>query len=342
MSERTKMTFKRLFEVRILHHYWLDYGPNLFDLIPDQDRKKQLMAEYDVNTLLHVAPAPSTTTALKRSGSLFIGHRSGFFVISSGKTPIPDDTVFEFTLKVRDANFPCYTALTLPARTIHEIPFEKENRILRYKENVPVWQNTTGATRGTGSEKKLFLSKEYQAIQPGDAVESLIVKEGALWQLTSDQPDAKMQVTVSPVSDLPVFANQADIPAIAAPEGLSGVPDRGIQLTGELPNDIFGLIRLSAKRPSDPDFSFTDNLGQAKPEYPVYQLHFKSRSTFRRYFDRKTSGFISEDTTAMPLTFFGNAGTLQKPDPSRVRIEKTGGKIARIVSDIFVNKDSST
>jgi hypothetical protein len=336
MGERIPNKYVKLFEVRLLHHYWLDDGNTVFDLISDPNKQKRILDEYNLNTVLRVAPVASTELALKQYGCLCISHQSGIFVISSGKKAIPDNTTFEFSLRVCDANFFNYTALTLPPQVIHELLYEKQNTILRYKENVPVWSNITGTSRGTGSEKNLFLSKEFKAIQPDNAIESLILKSGGLWQLTSDQPSATTRKIGSPVAKLPVFANQADIPELTAPEGLSGVPSHGIQLTDELPNDLFGLIRLSAKRPTDPDFSFIDNDGLAKADYPVYQLRFKSRLTLRRYLDKRTSTLLSEETSAMPLTFFGNAGTKQKPDTKLVRIEKTGGKIARIVSEIFI------
>ncbi|NTW49339.1 MAG: hypothetical protein HGB19_06365, partial [Chlorobiales bacterium] len=269
-------------------------------------------------------------------GCLYIGSRSGFFVVTTDRAVIPDNTIFEFSLTVRDPNFHGYTALTLPSRTIRELYHKEEKKTYRYKENVPVWSNTAGASRTSGSGKTLFLSKDVQSMQPEDGVESLILKSGGLWQLTSDQPSADTQEIGSPVSALPVFASQADIPTLVAPEGLSGVPGRGIQLTDELPNNIFGLIRLAAVRPSDPDFSFIDNSGHAKTAYPVYQLRFKSRSTYRQYFDKKTSASLSSESSALPLTFFGNAGTKQKPQADRIDVKKAGNKITKLVSEIFI------
>ena len=35
MAEHTTSAYRRLFEVRLLHHYWLDDGATIFDKITD-------------------------------------------------------------------------------------------------------------------------------------------------------------------------------------------------------------------------------------------------------------------------------------------------------------------
>jgi len=39
MAERIINGYKRLFEARLLHHYWLDEGATLFDLISARPKK---------------------------------------------------------------------------------------------------------------------------------------------------------------------------------------------------------------------------------------------------------------------------------------------------------------
>jgi len=336
MSEHMALQYKPLFEVRILHHYWLDDGETIFDLISDQAHKESRMASYNLDSFLQVKPALATKSALKAFGGMFIGNKSGFFVITTDLAVIPDKTIFEFYLTAKDPNFTTYTSLTLPSRKIYEIYDHKEKKNCRYKENVFVWSNVTGASRGTDSAKSLFLSKDFQVMQPDNAVEALILKDGGLWQLTSDQPEATLQEIGASVSTLPVFANQADSPALTAPDGLSGVPKRGVLLADDMPDDLFGIIQIAAVRPSDSDFSVLDNSGHAKNTWPVFQLRLRNRSTFRHYFDKRTSSAVSNETAPLPLTFYGNAGKKQKPGTERIGIESTGDKITKIVSMIFI------
>jgi len=44
----------------------------------------------------------------------------------------------------------------------------------------------------------------------------------------------------------------------------------------------------------------------------------------------------STEANPLPLTYFGNAGTKQKPSDGLVKAEKSGQKITRLVSEIYV------
>ncbi|MFO0795337.1 MAG: hypothetical protein U0586_14900 [Candidatus Brocadiaceae bacterium] len=102
-------------------------------------------------------------------------------------------------------------------------------------------------------------------------MESLIKSGNELYQLTGDQPDATTQQLKVNKDNLPVFVNQDDVPAIVSPAGLSGKPSRGIMLSDDIPDNIFALIRLSAVRASNKDFSFVDGNGHAKAPNPVFR-----------------------------------------------------------------------
>ena len=260
----------------------------------------------------------------------------GFIVAVQNEKVIPPDALFEFAVTVENPAFFNYTALTLQTRKIHAFYDKTADKTIRYKENVPVLSNLTGATRGTGINKSLFLSKKYAVRTAGDPVESLVLSGGALVQLTGDQPGAGSLQLNAQATDLPVFVNQGDVPAIVPPAGLIDVPERGIMLSDDIPDDVFALIRLSAVRANDSDFSFIDGNGLAKTPHPVFQIRFKNRSTLWQYFNKKTRAVISTELNPLPLTHFGNAGTKQKPSEGWVKAEKSGTKITRLVSEIFV------
>ncbi|MES2731551.1 MAG: hypothetical protein V4714_07375 [Bacteroidota bacterium] len=336
MAERIVIGYRRLFEVRLLHHYWLDEGLTLFDALSDQKKDKYLLA-YDRRPFLSVVPTAATEKVLKGLQSVFKNTALGFVVAVPKATLIPDDAVFEFVLTVQHADFFNYTALTLSERKIYELYYPPENKTYRYKENVPVLSNLTGVSRGAGINQSLYLSKEIPVLQPTDKVESLVLSGLALQQLTSDQPGALTQQLNAQATAMPVFVHQADVPAIVPPAGLVGTPARGILLSDDIPDNVFALIRMAAVRPGNADFSCTTG-GLAKIAYPVFQIRFKNRSTFWKYFNKNTGALVSTVPNPLPLTQFGNAGTKQKPSEGIIKVSfdnVIATKVTGIFSEIF-------
>ncbi len=80
MAEHTTGTYQRLFEVRLLHHYWLDEGATAFDSIADQAKRDERLLTYDVRPLLAVRPTPSAEEALRALRCLFRPTALGFIV----------------------------------------------------------------------------------------------------------------------------------------------------------------------------------------------------------------------------------------------------------------------
>src|SRR5262245_29204304 len=296
MAERIIKGYNRLFEVRLLHHYWLDEGTTVFDLIPDQAKKDARLLQYDVRSLLTVAPTAATTKTLSGFGGLYKITALGCIVAVPGEAIIPADALLEFVVTVQNAAVFNYTALTLRPQQIYEFYHQLDNTIYRYKENVPVLSNLTGAARGTGSNKALFLSTEIPALAPDDRVESLVRSGNALLQLTGDQPGASIQQLNAIAMNLPVFVHQGDVPVIIPPPGLIGAPARGVKLSRDIADNVFVLIRLSAVRVDDSDFNFIDLDGHAKTPHPVFQVRFKNRSTIRQYFNKNTGSVTSTES----------------------------------------------
>jgi hypothetical protein len=126
------------------------------------------------------------------------------------------------------------------------------------------------------------------------------------------------------------------VPVIVPPADLIDVPKNGIMLSNDIPDDVFALIRLTAIRANDSDFSFIDSKGRAKTAHPIFQIRLKNRSTIWQYLNKTTGAVTSTELNPLPLTHFGNAGTKQKPSEGWVKAEKNGTKITRLVSEIFV------
>ncbi|QIL74977.1 hypothetical protein [Hymenobacter sp. HDW8] len=70
MAERIVSGYQRLFEVRLLHHYWLDEGQTVFDALPEAERLQRLLT-YDVRSFIPFAPTPATAKALQGLGGVF-------------------------------------------------------------------------------------------------------------------------------------------------------------------------------------------------------------------------------------------------------------------------------
>lgn len=337
MAETISTGYRRLFEVRILHHYWLDEGATVFDSFPEDIRNTKLL-RYNISSVLSVNPTPGTIYLLKTLKAVTKQTGTGFVVGVPEEMPVPDILVFTFTIEIQDPAFFSYTALTLQDRKISECYSPGDNKIYRYKENVPVFSNLTGVPRGNGPSKQLFLSKEFQAITAEDKVECLVISGNTLLQLTGDQPGAATNQLNASAQSSPVYYHQNDVPLIVPPPGLAGAPERGIELTSEIPDNVFGIISIAAVKPGDPDYSCTTG-GLARVNHPVFQIRFRNRSLTWAYFNKNNGNPVSESATPLPLSFSGNAGTKQKPSSGVIKATHEGNnpanRIERIFTEIF-------
>ena len=336
MAEHATSSYRRLFEVQLLHHYWLDEGATAFDLIANQTKKDARLLAYDMRSFLAVRPTASTEDGLSAFGCLFRRTALGFVVGAPDTAVFPPDTVFAFIVSASDSQLYNYTSLTLRPQKIYELFNPADAVTYRYKENVPVLSNLTGTTRGTGANTALFLSLEIPVPATSDQIESLVLSGSALLQLTSDGPGATTQQLDAQAMNLPVFVHQADAPVIVPPPGLSGAPARGVRLSSDLPDDVFVLVSLTAVRADNDAFSFVDAMNAPKAAAPVYQVRFKNRSTVWTYPDKRTGTVTATEANPPPLTYFGNAGTKQKPSRGFVKAQQNGAKITGLISEIYV------
>jgi hypothetical protein len=348
MTEHIDKGYKSLLEVRLLHHYWLDEGKTVFDSLSKDDSERRLLS-YDVQSFLAITPTATATKILAGIGGVYKDTSLGCTVLVPSNAVFPTDTVLEFVVTVKDAAFFNYTALTLRPQKIYEFfvqsPRSSEDqppeiKVFRYKENVPVLSNETGTTRQLGGKNALFLSQKFPESHPTDLIEFLVVSGNELLQLISDDP-AILPHSLGPnAADLPVFVHQADVPAIVPPSGVTGVPTKGIQLSSEIPDNVFALVQLSPLLDDNDDFSFVDkDSGLAKAAHPIFQIRFKNRSTFWQYLKKENGEVIPEAPKLLPLTYFGNAGSKQKPSVDFVEPQKNkddNTKISKLVSKVFV------
>ena len=337
MVERTRTGYRRLLEVRVLHHYWLDEGATTFDDIADAQARTRRLLRYDARQFLRIRPSGATAALLAGLRGVFRTTGLGCVVAVPEDAAVGTGSSLEFFLTPVAGELATYTAMSLRPQPVVEIPDPASGQVRRYKEGTPVLSNLTGATRTRGGTTRRYLSSDYPA-GTGDRVEDLVAAGGQLQQLTSDPPAATVQ-QLGPTADLPVYVHQGDAPPVVAPAGVVGAPARGLELTDDVPADVLAVLRLAAVRADDATFSLVDATGRPRAQAPVFEVHLKNRATTWRYRRREDGSVLSTEAQPLPLTYFGNAGTKRKPTTGAIGVDRdpnSPARVVRVVSEIFV------
>jgi hypothetical protein len=334
------ISYTRLFEVRLLHHYWLDDFVTTFDAIDRPAVKTRRLLEYDVRRFLSVGPNASTSATIAGLQGVFRMTGLGFLVAVPDAAVVPLDTTWEFFVTATASEYANYTALSLRRQPIADVVDPTDpHSIRRYKANVPVLSNLTGASQGRGDGQRLFLSRPFiDGADAGDGVEALVTAGDELRQLTGDPPGAQFHV-LGPKDKLPVYVHQGDVPPIVPPPGSTGAPARGIEMAADTPPTVAAVVRLFPRRLDDEAFSFVGTDGAPKTPPRVFEVHLRNRWTSWRYRDRTTGAVTTESAGPLPLTYFGAAQDKRKPSTAAVGadLDLTDPlKITRLVSDIYV------
>lgn len=337
--EFIRIGYTRLFEVRLLHHYWLDEGAKVFDAIADDAVKSRRLLTYDVRRVLAVEPSATTAAAIAGLRGVFRMTGLGFLVAVPDDAVVDLDAAFEFFVTVTAPEFANYTALSLRPQLIVDVADPADTTVIhRYKANVPVLSNLTGVSQGAGAGKRLFLSQPYvNGANAGDGVEALVTSGANLRQLTGDPPAAPFQV-LGPKSGHPVYVHQGDIAPITPPPGSTGAPAGGIELAGDTPPAVAAVIRLVPRRADDTAFSFAKANGTPRTSTRVFEVHLRNRWTTWQYRKKGDGSITATEADPLPLTHFGNAGTKRKPSTAAVSFERDNSsppKVTRLVSDIY-------
>jgi hypothetical protein len=355
MVEFLRFPYERLFEVRVLHHFWLDEGATVFHKIANQAAKTQRLLTYDVRRMLSFQPSAATAATITGLRGVFRTTGLGFLVAVPGDALVPLDAAFEFFVTVVGPDYANYTAqplarpgvtpTTTPALSPQPIitvgdpvpdPVTSALPVHRYKANVPVLSNLTGAAQDLDGTMRLYLSRNYPAKSNDDAVEALVSVGDELRQRIGDPLNAQLNV-VGPKSGLPIFLHQGDVPKITPPAGSIGTPAFGIEMKDDTPPNITTVIRLAPRRPTDSPFNFADPDGTPHPR--VFEVHLQNRWTTWQYHKKSDGSLTSTEAHPLPLTHFGNAGTKQKPSTAAIGAEfdnQNPPRITRLVSDIYV------
>jgi len=111
-------TYKQLFEVKLLHNYFLNDGTVAFSSMNPVDQQKRLKP-YDILEFVTIVPTRDTIEKMRGYNILFKTQKSGFSTYTkleegTQNTPfivLPDDLNLKFILKLKDSFFGNYTNL---------------------------------------------------------------------------------------------------------------------------------------------------------------------------------------------------------------------------------------
>lgn len=115
------LTYKTLFEVKLLHHYFLNKAGDLFDNMSDADKSIALKG-YDVRDFISIEPTAECARVLNRYHLIYKNTPSGLIVgtratQNAGKSfpafAVEDGLRFTFKVYFDDIFFSNYTALPL-------------------------------------------------------------------------------------------------------------------------------------------------------------------------------------------------------------------------------------
>ncbi|GEM_PF-467972 len=393
MSEFIITSYKRLFEVRIMHHYFLDDGAedycrpkNPIEPQADYDAKllkrEKNLRRYDIRKVLRIRPTPGTDVLLGRLRGVFRQTATGFFVAVPPTATVPGTARFDFVVAVEDGNFFQYTGLPFfknePGKVTRNqkiVEVRHDNKVYRYKPNVFVFGNKHGASRKTKAnlpaDDWFFLNNEIPTYNATDLylAEWLVRHDNSVYRAMRDKPviaPAPMDVAnnellknwqhlsfwwlpttnaITPfdAGKLPPYVNQGDIPDIVPLEvGVPGVPAKGILLTDELPDDILALVQIEAMPPRA-EFQLLTG-GQLRTPHPVFDLHFKNRAAYWRFFSKNNKKYdVLLFNPPRGLTAFGNAmisvnnaiTNPKKPYPVAIEMDANpAGDLLRMLANV--------
>lgn len=130
MSITTK--YKKLFEVQILHHYFLNTGTTHFEDL-SSDKKLAKLNQYNVDDFLEIVPTTNTIQSLKNDRLKLIQTATGIMVVTPTSTLVPNSPAnsigsgkFVFGIFLRSSTF----------QNFSNLPLENEFDLLPAKNDV--------------------------------------------------------------------------------------------------------------------------------------------------------------------------------------------------------------
>jgi hypothetical protein len=365
--------YKNLFEVKLLHHFFLNNGEQGWDAM-EPEEKIRMEEQYDSREIFRVEPTVDCLTMLKAHHALFRATPSGFMVgiksVADSILPgafnpfskLDEDLTFRFLIRIKDTNFLNYTALPLSGQdgSIYVFKnYQVTNQAVypsicaiqpQYKpgkeylpgdmlSNDPVNQTRLFTalvkTMNNTSNPSDWLNEEGNATTPlryASEADRYPVATG-IYNYKVNQANLVPKVTIkngkgefiNPKLEILAGAHhiiQAD---------LRGYPAGFYSLHAEnadpaylddinlylLKEDVmpFGMIEIRVKS-NQPGF---DLLDQGHLLTPAFELRFRNRMTYWRYFG-KYFEVPFEVADPLPVTRFGLIEITKPPEPDDSKV----------------------
>lgn len=110
--------YRSLFNVELLHHYFLDEGKEVYGDDLDADKMAKNLSMYRVSNFMDIRPSKRTVKTLKNYRSRFIKSNHGFQVVTASEgdnpfIPFSQDLSFDFIVRITDQFFENYTNIII-------------------------------------------------------------------------------------------------------------------------------------------------------------------------------------------------------------------------------------
>ncbi len=352
-----------LFQVKVLHHYFLDKSKTLFDNLSAQE-KIRVLAEYDVRNLLKIAPTPSTQQILEGQNLLFKPHGQGFAVlcqadgngvVGGGKKPKAGERL-RFWVKLVDPYFMQYSAGFLENEKVRiEKSMDGKSPDTFFKHVYHLKNDVAGQSNSLCAMPANYeLPSEYvpESIVQHDAnldgnMEFYIAQRAIA---TNTPPTVGINLDwlkleqIAPLNSNVRYVTQTDL--------------KELELADDIPQDSFALIEIEASAGAGATHLYNNS---NELNAPTFEVRFKNRLTWWRHsLPPWVEGSLTSITQAeiRPLTLRGKQKIdlifqISDGNVGNVPLEKKGvdvpskrtpvlpettnnGSVKRLLSDIYI------
>ncbi|MFD1614246.1 hypothetical protein [Gelatiniphilus marinus] len=166
-------TYKQLFEIELLHDYFLNDGTTVFSTLSDTDKKERLKL-IDISEFIDVIPSQDTIEKMAGHKIVLKKYKTGLSAYCKLENPaqntpfipLPSDLELTFIMKLSDPFFENYTELAIGST------------------NIFFFGNTKPSTEGSGFE---YIAKSTDNTQVTDAYQLSAAGTTALLEKLKDQ-----------------------------------------------------------------------------------------------------------------------------------------------------------
>jgi hypothetical protein len=277
--------YKELFEVKILHHYFLDIGEKSWDTMTPEERDKMQLT-YNVHDFFDIIPTIECKKALTSQSCIFKCTPEGFLVgvkaepddLHPGKfmpfKSLRDDLAFRFVVRLRDSSFMNYSDLPLLGH---------EGKMFVFK-NFKVEGSENPLTLTSAPPVYTSASDQYP-VSDGLFAYTMKVKDtspfATLKTLSGTKVAPRMEILQGEFQTLQVDLRNFT-PGFYLLHVVGDRPGYQDEVTFYLtdqPDIPFGVFEIRVKS-DQPAFSLTSSDHLVSP---VYKLRFRNRRTYWRY-----------------------------------------------------------